>query len=252
MHWILITLAVSVGARHGLAQGVILTYQGRVLDRGVGFSGTGLFKFALVAGVDNNEPATGEAFVNNGFVTSYAIDDPGSGYSTTPLVTVWGGGGSGATATATVSGGSVISINPVTAGSGYTALPTVLIAPPPADVCYTTYWSNDGSSVGGSEPALAVSVPVSNGLFTVSLGDAILVNMGSIDPSVFAQPSLQLRIWFNDGVQGSKAMSPVQSLTPAPYAVTAMTTDSAATATTAITASSLSTPPLHSTSSTEP
>jgi hypothetical protein len=36
---------------------------------------------------------------------------------------------------------------------------------------------------------------------------------------LFAQASLQLRIWFNDGVHGSVALSPVQTLTPVPYAI---------------------------------
>jgi hypothetical protein len=46
--------------------------------------------------------------------------------------------------------------------------------------------------------------------------------MTSIDASIFAaQTNLGLRIWFNDGVHGSVALSPVQKLTPVPYAVTA-------------------------------
>jgi trimeric autotransporter adhesin len=55
---------------------------------------------------------------------------------------------------------------------------------------------------------------VNNGLFTVVLGE----NMTALPASLFNQPNLQLRIWFNDGVQGFAALDPAQNLTPAPYA----------------------------------
>jgi hypothetical protein len=45
--------------------------------------------------------------------------------------------------------------------------------------------------------------------------------MAYLDASLFTQPGLQLRIWFNDGVNGFAALSPVQNLTPAPYAIVA-------------------------------
>jgi hypothetical protein len=38
----------------------------------------------------------------------------------------------------------------------------------------TTYWSNDGTSSGGDEPTNGTPLPVSNGLFTVLLGDTSL------------------------------------------------------------------------------
>jgi formylglycine-generating enzyme required for sulfatase activity len=112
----------------------------------------------------------------------------------------------------------LIVVNP---GSGYTSTPAVTIAAPPANIAYTTYWSNDGTSVAGGQPTAAVSVGVSSGLFTVVLGDTALANMTAIDTSVFTQPNLQLRIWFNDGVNGFAVLSPVQNLTPAPYAILA-------------------------------
>ena len=52
------------------------------------------------------------------------------------------------------------------AGSGYTSPPAVTVAPPPSDVTYVTYWSNDGTSTAGSQPSAAVNVTVNNGLFT--------------------------------------------------------------------------------------
>jgi hypothetical protein len=65
-------------------------------------------------------------------------------------------------------------------------------------------------------------VGVTNGLFTVVLGDPT-AGMVTMDSSLFAsQPNLQLRIWFNDGLNGSAVLSPVQNLTPTPYAIEAL------------------------------
>jgi hypothetical protein len=49
----------------------------------------------------------------------------------------------------------------------------------------TTFWSNDGTSVGGSEPTAAVAVTVDHGLYAVLLGDTTLPNMTSIPYTVF-------------------------------------------------------------------
>jgi hypothetical protein len=117
-----------------------------------------------------------------------------------------------------VSGGTVTAITVNSPGSGYSSTPTVTVAAPPANVTYTTYWSNDGTSINGSEPATGVIVGVTNGLFVVALGDTTIPNMAYLDSSLFVQPGLQLRIWFNDGVHGFAALSPVQDLTPTPYA----------------------------------
>ena len=43
-----------------------------------------------------------------------------------------------------------------------------------------TYWSNDGTSVNGSEPQASVKAPVSGGLYSLLLGNtAIPSGMGS-------------------------------------------------------------------------
>ena len=204
-----------------LAETTVVTYQGRVTTNGTNFNGQGLFKFALVISTDSSSQAYAHAQLTGTFVTSCIVDDGGNGYTTPPAVTFSGGGGSGAAATAAVSGGAVTAITVINAGSGYTNAPDVIIAPPPPNITYLTYWSNDGSSTNGSEPAAAVSVGVTNGLFIVVLGDFNLPNMMAIDTSLFGQPNLQLRIWFNDGVHGFAALDPVQTLTPTPYAVVA-------------------------------
>ena len=113
------------------------------------------------------------------------------------------------------------------------------IAPPPPAITYTTYWSNDGTSVNGSEPAAGVSVAVTNGLFTVVLGDTTQPNMAAISTALFTQPDLQLRIWFNDGTHGFAALNPAQNLTPTPYAIYSANAGNATTATTAGNASSV-------------
>jgi hypothetical protein len=216
-------LLLCGGAIAAFAQNTTFTYQGRVQVSGTDFSGAGQFKFALVAGTNISRQATATANLSGQFVVGYNVTFGGNGYVTPPAVTVSGGGGSGATAHATISGGMVTSVQPDSAGSGYTSPPTVTIAPPPPNISFTTFWSNDNTSVAGSEPSAAVSVPVSNGLFTVVLGDTTLANMAAIDASVFLNQKLQLRIWFSDDVNPFAALDPPQDLTPTPYALFAQT-----------------------------
>src|SRR5437763_8132020 len=60
----------------------------------------------------------------------------------------------------------------------------------------TAFWSNDGTSAGGSEPSNAVPVAVSQGLYSVLLGDATLTNMTPISAAIFTNSDVRLRIWF--------------------------------------------------------
>jgi hypothetical protein len=205
------------------AQNTTFTYQGRVTDNGTNFTGTGQFQFALVTSTNFNHTATAAANApSGGFITGYVVTGGGSGYVTAPAVTVFGGGGAMAAATANLTGGVVTSLTVNNPGNGtYTNTPLVTIAPPPPNISYVSYWSNDGTSSGGSEPAAAVNLDVSNGLFTVVVGDPTIPNMSAIGAVLFNQPNLQLRIWFNDGVNGFIALGPVQNLTPTPYATTA-------------------------------
>ena len=85
------------------------------------------------------------------------------------------------------------------------------------DTGATTFWSNDGTSVAGSEPTDAVSLTVAKGLYSVLLGDLSLINMMAIPPSVFTNPDVRLRVWFNDGVNGSQLLTPDQRIAPAAY-----------------------------------
>ena len=92
----------------------------------------------------------------------------------------------------------------------------------------TTYWSNDGTSVDGSEPQASVSVSVNGGLYAVLLGNTAQQGMGAIDPAVFAQHSdAKLRVWFSDGVNGFQQLSPDRPFASVPYAFSAGTAQSA-------------------------
>lgn len=74
--------------------------------------------------------ARGSAQVVNGFVVGVNLISGGSGYTNTPAVRFFGGGGNGASATAVVSNGVVVAINVESAGRGYTSTPAVKIASP--------------------------------------------------------------------------------------------------------------------------
>ena len=83
----------------------------------------------------------------------------------------------------------------------------------------TSYWSNDGTSTEGSEPTAAVSLTVTKGLYSVLLG----ANMTAIPPSVFANADVRLRVWFDDGSNGSQLLTPDQRIAAVGYAMVAST-----------------------------
>jgi len=180
------------------------------------------------AGTNVSRRATAAATVTGVFVTSINVTDGGVGYISAPAVTITDATGSGATATAQVSGGAVTSITVQSAGNGYSASPTVTIALPPPSFVYGTFWSNDGTSSAGSEPAAAVPAPVQQGLFTVFLGDTNLANMQAVPGSVFTQPDVHLRIWFSNGASGFAQLSPDQRMGSVGYAMMAARVNDAA------------------------
>jgi hypothetical protein len=81
-----------------------------------------------------------------------------------------------------------------------------------------TLWSNDGTSSGGSEPTNAVSITVTNGLYSVLLGSNSLPNMTKVPGTVFNNNKVSLRVWFNDGSHGSQLLSPDQRIASVGYA----------------------------------
>ena len=81
-----------------------------------------------------------------------------------------------------------------------------------------THWSHDGSSTAGSEPATAIALPVSQGLFSLALGDTSILGMAALAPTDFLPADLRLRIWFDDGVRGFQQLAPDQTFSATPYA----------------------------------
>ena len=95
----------------------------------------------------------------------------------------------------------------------------------------TTYWSNDGTSVDGSEPQASVAVVVSGGLYSVLLGNIAQQGMGAIDPALFTQHTdAKLRVWLSDGVNGFQQLSPDRPFASVPYAFSAGTAQTAGSA----------------------
>jgi len=84
----------------------------------------------------------------------------------------------------------------------------------------TSYWSNDGTG-GNTEPAAAVTLTVTKGLYSVLLGDSTLTNMTAIPHSVFANSDVRLRVWFDDGSTGSQLLTPDQQIAAVGYAMVA-------------------------------
>lgn len=201
----------------------IISYQGRVSAAGSPFTGTGYFKFAFVSpgSASSGVRATASGTVSYGFVVSLTVLNGGSGYATAPAVTITDPTGTGASATATISGGVVVGITVQNTGHGYSTTPSITIAAPSSSLSYVSFWSNDGTSAGASEPSSAVAFAVSEGLFHVLLGDTAIANMVAIPPSLFTNSDVRLRIWFNDGVHGSTQLSPDQRITATGYALMA-------------------------------
>ncbi len=84
-----------------------------------------------------------------------------------------------------------------------------------------TYWSNGVN---------AVSLTVTKGLYSVLLGDTTLANMANaIQPTVFTNSDVRLRVWFNDGVNGLQQLTPDQRLAASGYALMANVADGSVT-----------------------
>jgi hypothetical protein len=88
-----------------------------------------------------------------------------------------------------------------------------------------TYWSNDGTSAG--EPTASVRLEVSDGLFSLLLGDTKLDGMTrALAADVFSQSERYLRVWF-----GASAAGPFEQLKPdtriaaVPYALQSTNAD---------------------------
>jgi len=93
----------------------------------IAYDGTGV-NSNTIFGVDTTEMG-----VSNGSIVEYIITSPGSGYSSNAAVTLTvTNGGSGATSNAEVTGGRVTTVFANQVGSGFFTSPTVTIAAPSA------------------------------------------------------------------------------------------------------------------------
>jgi hypothetical protein len=200
----------------------LINYQGRVVVGTTNFSGTGQFKFALINGT--NSSATAQAAVSGisgGTIQSVVVNVTGNGYTSAPAVTFNDptSQGSGATATATISFGHVSGITVTNGGANYGPSTSVTIANPPSNLNFT-YWSNDGTSANGSQPTNPVSITVSNGLYSVLLGDTSLPSMTAVPETIayYSNADVRLRVWFNDGSHGWQLLSPDQRIASVIYA----------------------------------
>jgi hypothetical protein len=94
-------------------------------------------------------------------------------------------------------------------GTGYFKL--VLV-----DSAGTTLWSNDSTSVSGSEPTASFAVTVNEGIFNINIGNTAL--MTALDPAIFnTAETITLQAWFDDGSHGFSAFNPPIQITPSIY-----------------------------------
>ena len=92
--------------------------------------------------------ATAAAVLSGNTIGSITVLNGGGGYTSVPMVTITGGGGTGAEATAVLTNGVVSSIVLNNGGSGYTSQPTITITPvvpAPATAAVTL----NGNSING-------------------------------------------------------------------------------------------------------
>ena len=120
------TLTISGGGGSGATATV--TVDGSLTAIEVTNGGSGYTSSPLVSIVGGNgSGASATAIITKGVVSRILINNGGSGYTSQPTITIVGGGGQGATGTASVRGG----IKTVTIGSGgssYTSNPTVTLS----------------------------------------------------------------------------------------------------------------------------
>lgn len=82
----------------------------------------------------------------------------------------------------------------------------------------TSHWSNDMTSANCGEPAATLGLPVSKGLYEVSLGDT--GTMAGFPANLFDQGDLYLRVWFGEG-STVEQLDPLQKVTSVFYAMNA-------------------------------
>ena len=90
-----------------------------------------------------------------------------------------------------------------------------------------TLWSNDETSVDGSEPGAAVELAISRGVYLIELGNTDITNMAAISASVFDVDAVFLRVWFDDGVNGVQQLAPDTPISSVAFAIRAASAERA-------------------------
>jgi hypothetical protein len=88
------------------------------------------------------------------------------------------------------------------------------------------FWTNDGSNLATAPftPTATVPLSVTNGVFSVLLGDTTQAGMSQpLAPAVFNAPDRAVRVWFDDGMHGFQQLSPDAPLASVPFAFNAQT-----------------------------
>ena len=162
----------------------------------VGVSGATDLKFAIIEVEKNPTRAIAKANVKLGAVSGLQLLQAGDGYESPPVVNLVSESGKGARAVARVAGGRIIDLKLLAAGRGYERPPEVRISSPTAELQVRTLWSNDGTSVAGSEPQLSVSLNVLGGTYAALLGYTGLPNMAALPAEIFSHLEARLRVWY--------------------------------------------------------
>jgi hypothetical protein len=89
-------------------------------------------------------------------------------------------------------------------------------------------WSHDLTSAGGAEPTSFISLPVVRGVYQARLGDTGVANMAAINPAIFVNDVIRLRVWFNDGVNGFQQLTPDSEVASVAFAMRAGVADTVA------------------------
>ena len=93
----------------------------------------------------------------------------------------------------------------------------------------TPLWKNDDSSpANGDEPATSISTVVTKGLYSLDLG-ASPQQAITADLTPAPATELYLRIWFDDGTNGSQQLSPDKLISSTPFALNAQSAETALT-----------------------
>ena len=119
-------ITISGGSGSGAAANVVVN--GSVSEITVTAGGSGYTSSPLVSiAGGGGSGAAATAIITKGVVSRILINDGGTGYTTQPTITIVGGGGTGATATASVRG-PIQSVSITNGGSSYTSTPSVVLS----------------------------------------------------------------------------------------------------------------------------